>query len=414
MRRGLLIGSFVALLSFAGSAPAGASSRDEAVTANGAGFNPATRKLEASFTIALSERINSSDGCYPAPNALAKTLAARGGFKTATTKVLSGVRRPDVVYLLRKGSNCNGVKMALRHRRTTYRLDSVVGEIRIVGANRLPELIKQNRGPLRSLRLVTNTFKMTVPHRRDRLETTCPGKSYPLGGGFTTSPVGADGEGVYPQSYERLGAQRGWHITAWLMDPSGPPPASRSVSVQTMCAKGLVPMSAPHKTNFVKPGETKTVVASCPKGQVLMSGGYQRFDFLGDGGDYPTESRAISSRAWQVSGSAYGAYGGELTAIAYCVRSKKPLLTEVSAAAPLPGAGSADVTTPPCPKGRRLTSGGFSMNGSTRNFFAGGSINANNTWTAHGYGFFDPAPVPFVDPPPPNLTAFGYCLKPGV
>jgi hypothetical protein len=295
--------------------------------------------------------------------------------------------------------------MGLRHGRSTYRLDSKIGEIKVVGANRLPDLIRQNRGPLRSLRLVTKVFNMKVPHRRDRLEAHCPGSSFPLGGGYTTSAVGADGEGVYPQSYERLGAQRGWHVTAWLMDPSGPPNASRTVTVQAMCAKGLVPFTAPHKTDFVKPGQTKTVVATCPKGQVLMSGGFQRFDFLGDGGDYPTESRAISSRSWQVSGSAHGKYGGELTAIAYCVPSKRPLLTEVSASAPLPMGASATATTPACPKGRRLTAGGFSANGSSLTYFAGGSINANNTWTAHGYGFFGAAPT---------FTAYGYCLKPGV
>lgn len=383
--------------------------------ADGAGFNPATRKLEKAFTIALSERINSSDGCYPSESRLATVLAKNGTGKTRVTGGLKGVRKRNVVYVLKRASNCNNVRMAMRDAKALYQLDSQIGEIKVVGANRLPELLKQNRGPLRGLRLVSKTFRMNVPHRRDRMDVKCPGKSYPLGGGLVTSPpVGADGEGVYPHSYERLGAQRGWHITGWLMDPTGPPTPSRNVTIQAMCGKGLVPMSAPHKTAFTKPGESKTVVARCPKGQVLMSGGYQRFDFLGDGGNYPTESRAISSKSWRVSGTAYGAYGGELTAIAYCVRSKRRLLTEVSASTPLPFGAAATVTTPSCPKGRRLTSGGFSMNGSEKNFFAGGSINQNNTWTATGYGFFGPAPPPLLGPPPPNITAFGYCLKPGV
>jgi hypothetical protein len=382
--------------------------------ADGAGFNPATKKLEKSFTVALSLRINSANGCYPSERRLAKALKKQGKVKSAVTGGRKGVRRRNVVYVLRSGTKCNNVRMALRDARNLYQLDSQIGEIKVVGANRLPELLRQNRGPLRGLKLVTETFRMNVAHRRDRMEAHCPGKSFPLGGGLTTSPVGADGEGVYPHSYERLGAQRGWHVTAWLMDPSGAPKASRTVNIQAMCAKGLVPMSAPHKTAFTKPGETKTVVATCPKGQVLMSGGYQRFDFLGDGGNYPTESRAVGTRSWRVSGTAYGEYGGELTAIAYCVRSKRPLLSEVSASTPLPFGNAASVTTPACPKGRRLTSGGFSMNGSTKNIFAGGEINANNTWTAHGYGFFGPAPDPILGPPPTNLTAYGYCLKPGV
>ena len=399
MRRGLPIVLLTALLAFPASA-----------LGDGAGFNPATKRLESAFTTALSQRIESNNGCYPSEASMAKALPG----KTAVTKSLKGVKRRNVVYVLKGASNCNNVRMAIRDSKALYQLDSQIGEIKVVGANRTPELVKQNQGPLRGLRLVTETFKMNQPHRRDRMEAHCPGKSYPLGGGMTTSPVvSADGEGVYPHSYERLGAQRGWHITAWLMDPTDPQNANRTVTIQAMCAKGLVPFSAPHKTAFTKPGETKTVTATCPKGQVLMSGGYQRFDFLGDGGNYPTESRAVGSRSWRVSGSAYGAYGGELTAIAYCARSKRPLLSEVSASTPLPFGSPASVTTPACPKGRRLTSGGFSMNGSTKNIFAGGSI-VGNTWTATGYGFFGPAPAPIIGPPPTNLTAFGYCLKPGV
>jgi hypothetical protein len=377
------------------------------VPADGGGFNPATRKLETAFTIALSARINSKDGCYPAAQELANILAKQGGFRTGVSKNTKKIRRRAIVYVVRKGSSCNGVRMALRYKKNIlYVLDSVSGDIRVIGGKGGPDpTIKQNRGPLRSLRMVTANIKMSVPHRRDRLEVMCPGKTYPLGGGMVTSPgLGLDGEGVYPHSYERLGAQRGWHLTAWLMDPSGPPNASRTVTVQVICGKGLVPMSAPHKTDFTKPGQTKTVVAKCPKGQYLMSGGYQRFDFLEDGGNYPIESRAVSARAWQVSGTAYGAYGGELTAIAYCVKSKKPLLTEVSSSAPLLAGTSTAATTPACPAGRRLTSGGFSSNGSTQVFFAGGSINPDNTWTANGFGKFGTA----------ALTAYGYCLRPGV
>ena len=74
-----------------------------------------------------------------------------------------------------------------------------------------------------------------------------------------------------------------------------------------------------------------------------------------------TESRAISDKSWSVTGRAFGQFGGELTAIAYCWRSKKPLITEVSAR-PRVGAGRfATATTPPCPAGR-LIFGGFSSN----------------------------------------------------
>lgn len=371
--------------------------------ADGAGFNPATKKLESAFTIALSERINSANGCYPRESRLAKVLKRVG--KTAVTGGLKGAKKRNVIYILAGATKCNNVRMALRDKKSLYQLDSKIGEIKVIGANRVPQLIRQNRGPLRSLKLATKTFRMNVPHRRDRMDVRCPGGRYPLGGGIVASPsVSANGDGIYPHSYERLGAQRGWHVTAWLNDPSAP--QARNVTLQAMCARGLVPFSAPHATAFTRPGETKTVTARCPKGQVLMSGGYQRFDFLGDGGNYPTESRAVGQKAWRVTGTAYGGYGGELTAIAYCARSKRPLLTQVSSPlAPVPAGGVASATTARCPKGRRLTSNGFSLNGGQQAWFAGASINGNNTATAHAFGFFGPAP---------GLTAFGYCLKPGV
>jgi len=50
----------------------------------------------------------------------------------------------------------------------------------------------------------------------------------------------------------------------------------------------------------------------------------------------------------------------------------------------------------------RLTSGGFAASGDA--WFGGGHITAGNAWTATGYGRFGPT----------TLTAYGYCLTPGV
>jgi hypothetical protein len=147
------------------------------------------------------------------------------------------------------------------------------------------------------------------------------------------------------------------------------------------------------------------VTATCPKGQQLMSGGFQRTDTLSWGGNYVTESRAISSRAWRVSGSAHGKFGGEITAIAYCVRDGgPPLMTEVAAEVPVPVGTAATATTPQCPDGYVLTTGGFSANGSRHMLFADGAINPDNSWSATGYGKFGDTSA---------MTAYGYCLQLG-
>ncbi len=245
------------------------------------------------------------------------------------------------------------------------------------------------------------TYTLSRPDQKKRLTVGCPGRQRPLGGGMTSNPPpSSGGEGVYPHSYERLGVQGGWHVTAVLYDPDHRSTQSRSVTLQVACGPRLGHVTPPHKTKYVKPGQTKSVVATCPGRRHIFSGGFQRTDFTSRGGDYVIESRAISDKSWRVTGHAFGQFGGELTAIAYCTRSKRALVTEVSNSTSLaPGFGT--VATPSCPPGQRMTAGGFSSNGSTTTFLTNGIIATDGSWSASGYNFGSGA----------TLTAYGYCLR---
>ena len=57
----------------------------------------------------------------------------------------------------------------------------------------------------------------------------------------TSPPTSSDGEGIYPHSYERLGAQRGWHISVVFLDPSPGSTTPRNVTVQALCGFGVIP-----------------------------------------------------------------------------------------------------------------------------------------------------------------------------
>jgi hypothetical protein len=251
-----------------------------------------------------------------------------------------------------------------------------------------------------SVTVEQKTFQLSGPDQKQRLTVGCPGRSLPLGGGMTSSPPpSSGGEGVYPHSYERLGVQHGWHVTAVLYDPDHRSTTPRNVTLQVACGQRLGHVTPPHTTKYVKPGQTKTAIATCPGRRHLFSGGFQRTDFTSAGGDYVLESRAISNKSWRVVGHAFGGFGGELTAIAYCTRSKNSLITEVSNSTSLaPGSGS--VTTPSCPPGQRMTAGGFSSNGSSTTFLTNGMLNQDGTWSASGYNWGSGA----------TLTAYGYCL----
>jgi hypothetical protein len=369
----------------------------------GAGHNKPTKRLEAAYKIALYLRSVSPDGCYPPPKQLAKAIhKLNPKLKVRVTAGPRSVHRRGIVYILRRGSNCNRVRMAWLSPRGLYVLDSTTGNVRVYGRHG-PRTSPGQSGPARQVTVVSRSFRLQGHDDTQRLDTLCPPRSYPLGGGMIASPgPGTDGEGVYPHSYERLGAQRGWHINAILYDPNRGSTTPRAVTIQTVCGRFLRPANpSPHATIFVRSGETKSATAGCPHGQFLIAGGFQRTNFDSTGGNYITESRAYGPRAWRVTGSAFGGSGGgELTAIAYCVKHRGPILTEVSASAPVPLGATATATTPSCPPGLTLTSTGFT--GSSSAFYAGSSLNPDGTTSATAVGYFAAAP---------SLTAYGYCLR---
>ena len=369
------------------------------------GFSLPTKRLEGAYKFALQDRRFDPAGCYARPPELAKILTKATGRRVAVARNTNRLRNRNEVYVLKAGTSCDRLRMGLRAL-SIYVLDSHLGTVRIQGRKgaATPGLARTLLG----VSLATQTYRLNKPDTAPRLDVLCPRGSSPIGGGMSSSPaVGPGGEGVYPHSYERLGAQLGFHISVVVLDPTPGQTTTRDVTVQAVCGRGVIPATpTPHKTVWIRSGQTKTVTARCPSGQFLVSGGFQRTNFRSDGGDYITESRASGPKAWTVTGSAYSAFGppgqGELTAIAYCARTGKPKLTEV-ASSPAPiGAGQlASTTTPSCPKGRRLVAGGFSNGGGSPNaFFADGTINQDNSFTAHSFGFFGPAS---------NLTAYGYC-----
>ena len=367
------------------------------------GHDAPTRTLEGAFKIALLERSGADNGCYPAPARLARLFREQKNLKTAVVPGFKSVRRAGVVYVIKGRTNCNRLTLALLAKRKTYVLDSVRGPVYVKG--RAKRVVDVGRlGKLRSFVLARKEYRLSRPDTVARMEVRCPGGRFPLGGGMVPgTPLSPDGEGIYPHSYERLGVQRGWHVTAVLIDPSAQSTGTHRASVEVLCARGVKGQAiGPRKTVFTKSGQTKSVTARCPGKTVLVSGGFQRTNFRTPGGNYVTESRAVSRKAWRVTGTGFGLFGGELTAMAYCVRHKGPILTEVSESIPIAVGQSATTTTPACPNGRRLIAGGFSTNGSSNAFFAGSSLNANNTLSATSYGYFGPAP---------SLTAHGYCAR---
>jgi len=97
----------------------------------GAGHNPATKKLEDAFKVALYVRSVSTDGCYPPASQLAKKILQRKhGLRVGVANGPNSVHRMNVVFVLKQGTNCNKVLMALRATSGLYVLNSAQGTIR--------------------------------------------------------------------------------------------------------------------------------------------------------------------------------------------------------------------------------------------------------------------------------------------
>jgi hypothetical protein len=378
------------------------------------GYDEATRELEEGFKIVATERIGSDNECYPSPDEIAALLQEKQGIEVVVSPSLSSVQGSGLVNVIEDQTECNRLVLAIRAgaKGRIFVLDSDYGPVYVQGGEGLSEeALAGGAGPLRNLTAATDDFRMDRVDETARFEVFCPDGTSPLGGGmFNATPLGPDGEGIYPHSYERLGVQSGFHVTATLIDPSTGQTAQRRGVLQVICGRGLVPTASPHETTFVQRHGTGTVTATCPEGTQLFSGGFQRTNFTTPGistggvmygGNYITESRAVGTNAWRVSAGAVDKDGGELTAIALCAEDRSLPLKVVSASGEVGEGKAASVTTPRCPKGRALIAGGFSYGDSHDGLFADGYFTRAGTWTATGYGWFGSA----------NLTAYGYCAK---
>jgi hypothetical protein len=238
----------------------------------------------------------------------------------------------------------------------------------------------------------------------ERFEVFCPRGLRPLGGGVGNDPPPdpMTGAGAYQVSYERLGQQDGFHgSVSHILRPG-----STQITLQVLCRRyrgDIDPVEHFIKSTEFKnigAGETKRFTETCPKSRRIIDGGYLSSHFFATKGVYVTESRMASPRSWTVlAHGVAGGNGGQITAIAYCLKSKKNLLSEVASAPGkvTPGlAGTA--TTPACPGGKKLISGGFSAPASVRvydGFFA-----SLDSWTASAVSYTGVG----------EITALGYCL----
>ncbi len=191
------------------------------------GYDEATGSLEGGFKIMAIKRVFSEDECYPGPNEIVTTLRRNLHRDVVVAANLNSVQGVNLINVIDNQTDCDRLVLALRAgaKQRIFVLDSNYGPVYLAGGkkdNGQPEA--GSAGPLRDLTSASKEFRMSDPDGTSRLEVLCPDDSHPMGGGFyNATPLGGDGEGVYSHSYERLGAQGGFHDTATLVSPSQKP-----------------------------------------------------------------------------------------------------------------------------------------------------------------------------------------------
>jgi hypothetical protein len=251
--------------------------------------------------------------------------------------------------------------------------------------------------------LIASSATINGSDNPERYEVFCPRGLRPLGGGMLTDsqPNGPD-SGAFPVSSERLGQQDAWHTTVAQVGRGVGTP----VTIQAFCQRysgNVVPVQhfikSPSYKN-VDQGQTKQFTETCPRGKRIISGGYLTSQLFTGKGIYVTESRMATQHSWTVSATGVpGGSGGQVSPIAYCRRSKKPLVTEVkSPPATATPAAVATAATPDCPGSKHLITGGYSAPPSVRIFEAG--FRGPDTWIASASAYTGAG----------DVIALGYCL----
>ena len=150
----------IALLAIAISLLAGLAAAPSAFGIK-AGFNLATERLEAAYKVALFERRFDPQGCYPAPAELAKDIQASSKRKVGVARNTRRLGNVNQVYVLKQGTTCEHLRMALRAAGGIYVLDSKLGTVRLQGRKgaSTPGLARR----LTNLTLATRSFRLTKP-----------------------------------------------------------------------------------------------------------------------------------------------------------------------------------------------------------------------------------------------------------
>jgi hypothetical protein len=267
-------------------------------------------------------------------------------------------------------------------------------------------MAKKGKGKTGLGPVVTRSASASATSINQHVEATatCPKGRKAVGGGFSASAgPGGDVLLVYRSV---MSGQRSWNAAAASISSS---PQVLTVTVHCRRVKRRIVDATAIATTQPADLSGATAEASCPgKKQRLIGGG-----FASDVGTSPDKLAIVSVSRRTGSSWSYAATNGTpdariLTSHAYCVKGvKSPVTVEQTNTQSVPGHGDLSTSSPACPKGRRLSGGGFAGTSFSspppQAQIVRESLMAGSAWRASSRNFFNTTATAF-------LATQGICL----
>jgi hypothetical protein len=185
---------------------------------------------------------------------------------------------------------------------------------------------------------------------------TCPKATQAVAGGYVTSVPNIPNHWLNVHESQRIGTRQ-WRVSGVEYFPA---PAADSLVAFVYCEALAAKVKAAAATIplTTTPHGTTSVLALCPSGHTVVSGG-----FLGPAAN-PANSAYISRstlglNGWVVDATNLMGAPGAVTAFAYCAKVGKVRQRSANAAVVGPANSVRTATTPACPKPTAARGGGF-------------------------------------------------------
>lgn len=239
---------------------------------------------------------------------------------------------------------------------------------------------------------------------------SCPKGTVAVSGGFSQSPPAETSPGHYVNVHDshRVGS-RSWTVSGVQFYNS-----TSTLTAFAYCRAGKKPKQAAGTSHLGAAARSEaTAIATCPKNQSAIAGGFTVPKLVGSTSTFLTDAETLGKRQWAVTGvrnSTSASSAGVVTSYAYCAKGSRPKTRTgtVSALSKRTPLALSIANSPACPSGTKPISGGlrapYTQSGGNRGLtLITDAFLIGSAWRVAGLPFSG------VDGIPVTLSSLTFC-----